>query len=315
MTLMDRRPLVSIIIPAYNHEKYINDCLDSVAAEEYPSLEVIVLDDGSTDSTFSAAVEWQTENSKRFSSMQVLQQENRGVAKTLNTLIGLTSGAYVVPLASDDRLAQGGLKVRIEALEANPHWLVVIGDCAVIDSWSNRIADSACATLYGANRNALADPTRIRAELLTRWSVPGPAAMLRRVTYVGADGVGLYDESLMIEDREFFLRLLARGALGYIPHVVGEYRLHGLNSIRPVSRSQRAALHRCLAESETRHVGQFRGLDAKVLSASARFQAAAADFYEGLSMSTALKLLGTTLFYRFLAAILRARRSVALAST
>ncbi|MDP9227315.1 MAG: glycosyltransferase family 2 protein, partial [Actinomycetota bacterium] len=98
---MTNPPLVSVVIPAYNHARYIASTLDSVVREGYPNLEILVLDDGSTDQTFAAATAWAERNQRI--PIQVTQQENAGLTKTLNRLLEAANGDFVAYLASDDR--------------------------------------------------------------------------------------------------------------------------------------------------------------------------------------------------------------------
>ncbi|WP_166792661.1 glycosyltransferase [Cryobacterium algoricola] len=248
-------PLVSVLVPAFNHQEYIEACLDSVAASGYAPLEILVIDDGSTDATFPRASAWMEKNSHMLSRGEVRQQPNEGITRTLNTLVGMALGQYVVILGSDDALEPGGIGIRVAALELHPKWLAVFGDCSVIDSAGRITAASALSSLHRAHVPSLRDPRRIARELILKWSVPGPAMMARRSAY-SAEGVGQYDERLRVEDRDFYLRLLCVSALGFTPETVAKYRLHGLNSI-----FQGSSVSRDMTTAEWQSVSNFRGLN------------------------------------------------------
>ena len=94
-------PLVSIIIPLYNVEKYIAKCLESVSAQSYSNYEVIIVDDGSTDSSASIAKEY-VERDSRFN---IITQKNTGVSTARNTGLERASGDYVVFIDADDFIA------------------------------------------------------------------------------------------------------------------------------------------------------------------------------------------------------------------
>jgi len=94
-------PLVSILIPSYNHESYIKEALDSSLNQTYDNLEILVLDDGSSDNSISIIKEYANKYPKK---IKFFQQENSGVAKTLNKLINLSQGKYLSLMASDDIL-------------------------------------------------------------------------------------------------------------------------------------------------------------------------------------------------------------------
>ena len=108
---MHNSPLVSVIIPAYNVEKYIDDCLKSVFAQSYQNFEIIVIDDGSTDST--------TEKVKGYedSRLRYYYQENSGVSKARNYAMSLAKGNYVALLDSDDWWHEDKLEKQLKVLE------------------------------------------------------------------------------------------------------------------------------------------------------------------------------------------------------
>ncbi len=83
-------PLVSVIVPAYNHEAYLSQALDSIRDEGYPNTEIVLLDDGSTDHTWDVAVGWQKQNAGR-SLMTARHQPNAGLTVTLNRLLAFSA--------------------------------------------------------------------------------------------------------------------------------------------------------------------------------------------------------------------------------
>lgn len=82
-------PLASIVVPAYNHENYVAECLESVLAQDYPNIELIVINDGSTDSTGQRIEEFLKKNGQRF---RYVSKPNEGLVKTLNAGIRLSFG-------------------------------------------------------------------------------------------------------------------------------------------------------------------------------------------------------------------------------
>lgn len=225
MTSSARWPLVSVIVPAYNHAKYIAVCLESIYADTYPEIELIVLDDGSKDETYIIAKRWAEFKAHRFRSVKIERQENQGIAKTLNTMISWANGDFIALLASDDMLITAGLQARVEALQKRPDWLAVFADCVVIDSEGSHVASSGLAYL-GACIKRLLDEKSIARELILNWSMPGPVFMARREAYDRDVGVGPYDESLAYEDRYMYVRLLSRRAVGFLNKTVAGYRVH-----------------------------------------------------------------------------------------
>jgi glycosyltransferase involved in cell wall biosynthesis len=256
-------PLVSIIVPLYNHARYIEVTLESFRTEGYPALEVVILDDGSTDDCFEVARDWLKAHPNAFKNVVLERQENQGITKTLNRLVGLSHGTYITMVASDDLLLPGGIQVRLEALEARPDWLAVFGDATVIDDGGKMTAPSALEYIRGSNKRALTHDDLRALELILRWAVPGPVLLSRREAFDLERGVGGYDETMFIEDRDYYLRLLARRALGFVDHRVAAYRWHARNAIR--SGSSIARVYDAVYRAEAQHVTAFSGAEREAL--------------------------------------------------
>ncbi|WP_175577743.1 glycosyltransferase family 2 protein [Mongoliimonas terrestris] len=254
---MTSLPLVSVLVPAYNHSAYVAECLDSILSDGYPNLEVLVLDDGSADGTYEVAAAWRDAHPDAFHRFVLERQANQGVNTTLNRLIRMASGSHVALLGSDDRLLPGGIAARIAALRHNPQWRAVFGDCELIDGSGALTHPSAFDALHGADRAALADPMTLNTELIWRWSVPGPVLLVERAVYTEPGGYGFYPEDRIVEDRHFYLTLLANRQIGYIDVKVAAYRLHGAN----VSRTRGVEIERQNREAELILARSFVGRD------------------------------------------------------
>ena len=101
---MSQTPLVSVAIPAYRHERYIETCLASVCAQTYPELELVLIDDGSPDATFERAGEYLARHGHRFRRVVLEKRQNSGVSANSNACIAACQGEWVHLLGSDDRL-------------------------------------------------------------------------------------------------------------------------------------------------------------------------------------------------------------------
>ena len=255
-------PLVSVLVPAFNHQEYIKCCLDSIAESSYVPLEILVIDDGSSDATYARACAWMDDNAHRVKRVTVCRQANQGITRTLNALISLARGEYIALLGSDDVLESDGIALRVSALQRHPGWLAVFGDCSVIDGVGQLQSVSVLDSMYHACIPALLNPRRIARELILRWSVAGPSLLVRRTAYDVDIGVGLYDERLQVEDRDFYLRLLSINGLGFIHATVARYRLHGENSIF----SRGSNVTNDVVSAEWRNATSFRGLNRWLLT-------------------------------------------------
>ncbi|MFV7706699.1 glycosyltransferase [Shewanella algae] len=245
-------PLVSILIPVFNHSKFVLDCLNSMLTIDYQNIELVICDDGSTDDSYSKVKTWLESNSSVRA--KLFTQENQGVCKTLNRLIKESSGEYLALCASDDCLTPDSIKLRVLALQQHPNKLAVIGDALLIDQESNVIARSAMKYLYKTNYYRL--QTDLISELIFRWSVVGPSLLINKDAY---NQIGLYDEGLRVEDRDFYLRLLKENNLIFIPEIVSCYRIHTGNASRK-SKAARLVVFKDVAVSNYKHAGSFTGL-------------------------------------------------------
>lgn len=229
MNKPDTTPLVSVLIPLYNHARYIKRCLDSILEDGYPRVEIIIIDDGSKDDSVALTQQWYAEQEpERIERFELKSRPNRGVTRTANELIANAHGDYLVFLASDDFLLPGGITARLEYLRLHPAKLAVFGDCIVVDDGDSKTHDSGIADLYGGHIKCLMKDDLLALELIYNWCVTGPGFMAYRKLF---DQIGLYDESLTVEDWDMYLRIAARGLLGFIPSPVAAYRYHGGNSV------------------------------------------------------------------------------------
>lgn len=141
------QPLVTVIIPAYNAEKTIGETLESVFRQSYPSVEVIVVDDGSTDNT-PALVE---NYAKTYMNIRYIRQENSGVAAARNTGIRASKGEYVAPLDADDLWHPRKLEFHIAALEdAGPQAAVAYSPFRVLNKLGE-VVDNSRKFAYSGN--------------------------------------------------------------------------------------------------------------------------------------------------------------------
>lgn len=251
--------LTSVIVPVYNHEKYVVECLGSIRDSDYRPLELIIIDDGSNDRSGEYISAWLSENDHFFVRTEFHRQENVGVCKTLNRLIALAQGEIIVLVASDDLLLSAGISLRVAYLQANPQLLAVFGDAAMIDGNSAIICHEFEKNVKKGNKKALADPRFIAKELILKWSVPGPVFAAWRKTFDPVIGVGPYDESLLFEDRDMYLRLLAHGKLGYIPDEVALYRFTQQSLCQDSDRN--ITLRRSLIKCERNARNNFNGVE------------------------------------------------------
>lgn len=242
-------PLVSVLIPAFNHERFVRRCLDSVLEDPYPAKEIVIIDDGSSDRTGDEIADWIAAHGHELR-VEYVRRENRGIAATLNELAARARGEFLRLGASDDYLLPGGLDALVRYLLLHPRKRAVIGDSIVVDQDGRKLHDSGMRDLHGADKRLYSSDDGIRRAVITQWAIGGPVALLRKSALETADR---WTEGLRIDDWDFFLRLAACDALGFIDVSVCAYRLHGNN----LSKTRHVAT-RVVNLSESRLVAQRR---------------------------------------------------------
>ncbi|MBR0467933.1 glycosyltransferase [Candidatus Saccharibacteria bacterium] len=112
---MNNKPLISIIIPIYNAAKYLPYCLDSVIGQTYQNLEIILVDDGSTDNSYQIAKNY----AKKDSRIKLTHQKNQGLSGARNTGIAKSTGTYLAFVDSDDEIGPGFAKKLLNPYQKN----------------------------------------------------------------------------------------------------------------------------------------------------------------------------------------------------
>jgi len=205
---------VSVIIPAYNQAQYLSDAVNSVLDGTYSDLEIIIVDDGSTDNTPIIV--------KRFTDPRVryIYQENRGLAGARNTGIRNTTGQYIAYLDSDDLFTPKKLEILTSKLDTEPEFGLVAGQNILIGDDGTELDEIFDTPLPGDGAKLLlGNPITVGSVLLRReWQ----------------EKAGFFDESLRsYEDWDMWLRLAKLGCkMSWVPKPVYYYRFHDAQMTR-----------------------------------------------------------------------------------
>jgi glycosyltransferase involved in cell wall biosynthesis len=224
----NKLPLVSILIPFYNHNHFIKQTLDSIKEDTYENKEIIIINDGSSNPDDSNILKWVNEHPEV--KVQYIKRENKGLTKTLNELIDLARGEYILVCASDDYLINNTINSRIAILKNKPEKMILISDNIVVDNESQVISNSNLFEFRrkGKKTNYFTD-NGLKKELIGRWALAGPCFLAKKEIYTT---IGKYDESLIIEDWDFFLRAAAKNLILFYDAKVSAYRIHENNTIK-----------------------------------------------------------------------------------
>lgn len=98
------KPLVSVIVPVYNMQEYLDDCVNSIAESLYPAIEIIIADDGSQDDSYRTAMKL-AEKWRQRCSIKIIHQKNQGVSSARNNAIAAASGEFILPVDGDDKIS------------------------------------------------------------------------------------------------------------------------------------------------------------------------------------------------------------------
>ncbi len=205
-----RDPLVSVIVPCYNGAAFLEETLRSALAQSYAEVEVVVVDDGSTDSS--------PEIARRFP-VRYIRQPNRGLCEARNAGIRESKGDYLVFLDADDRLKPGAIEAGLRALAQRPDCAMAVGDHMFITADGGYLASSTKECSTHSHYEALLKSNFI--EMIA-------SVLFRRSIF---DEVGGFDATLRVaEDYELYLRIARALPICCHAAIVAEYRKHGTNT-------------------------------------------------------------------------------------
>jgi len=220
---LDSVPLISVLIPSYNHQEYVIDCLESIKNSTYPRLELVLSDDCSGDATYELAKVWIDLYADRFEqAIAIRQPRNLGLVKNLQFLFNNCRGTYLAYLASDDLLVPSGISDRLRVFGEGEDIDAVFGNCQLISESGAVIRDRFLAPHIS---ETFASEKFLLCALIRFWGPAGPSMMLRRTAILEAGSLGHLPEDLHFEDRYIYIRLAAQRKLRFTNCVVAKYRV------------------------------------------------------------------------------------------
>jgi len=206
-------PLVSVICLCYNHDRYVREAVQSVLDQTYHPIQLIVVDDCSTDNS-AAVIE---EMVKRHPEIHFIRhQTNVGNCRSFNEGLAITKGSYVIDLAADDALLPSRVEQGVRALEGRLEYGVQFSDAEIIDEDGRKLG------LHSDRFPHETIPSGfIFLQILSRYFINSPTMMMRKSLL---DELGGYDESLAYEDFDFWVRSSRNTQYLYIPEVLMKRR-------------------------------------------------------------------------------------------
>lgn len=206
---------VSVLVPAFNRADYIKETVNSVLTQDYPNVELIVVDDGSTDGTFEILSEYAGRGKLKL--LTHPGRENKGQSAALNLALDAASGEFIAILDSDDLFLPGKLSAQVEYLNKHPDVGLVYG--------MGEGVDGSGQWLYDIHSPDHVEPNDPNAVLLDCYFLLPQNALVRRSVY---DQVGCFEEDFRAaQDHDMLVRIAEKTRFGFIPIKVFQYRRHG----------------------------------------------------------------------------------------
>ena len=221
MTKNNKNPLVTVVVPAYNHEDFVEGCVESILSQDYKEIELFVINDGSTDGTGKKIEDLCKKYGDR---INYINKENEGLISSLNIALHKGRGKYFCELASDDSWVEGSLSARVEFLENNTFYDAVFGDIYYVENGIRTDKRLVSTVKYGGydskkhNVNHLLEIKRM---------IVFPTGLFKRQVLID---IGAFDDDFRnFEDIATRYKLVAKAKVGYIDEPLLWYRKHDAN--------------------------------------------------------------------------------------
>ena len=199
------KPLISIVLPSYDGEKYLSQSIDSVLGQSYSNLELLIVDDASKDSTLDIARHYEKLDTR----VKVINNEvNQGLPKSLNIGFAKAAGEYLSWTSDDNYYEKNALEKMHRFMELNEDCVMVCADYKIL-----RDGGKTSLRRVEASPESMLKQCGVGACFLYRAKV--------------AREIGAYDESrFLVEDYDYWLRLGLAGKIGELHEVIYTYRQH-----------------------------------------------------------------------------------------
>lgn len=213
---------VSVVISSYNHAPYIESSILSVLQQTYPDIELIVVDDGSTDDSVAIIRRLACQYDFDFS-----VQTNKGLTRTLNEAFARCTGEYLAPFGSDDIMLPERLQVQISYMQDKPEVGMCCGNIELIDAAGNPY-DPADKGIEAPFKRISFDDLFIHRKS----GLSAPTMLIRREAFERAGG---FNPEIRLEDLYIQLKILSLGYyIDKLPVLMARYRKHPTNSYKNI---------------------------------------------------------------------------------
>lgn len=223
--------MLTVVIPSYNHEHYIRDCLAAACKIKVQYLKILVIDDGSTDGTVEVVNNFMAAN--KSVSIEMIEKPNSGLVSSLNLALSFVKTEFIYICASDDIPVPAGIEACISFMAKEKKYNFIIGGAK---KFSDETDES---DVYGAEQNAFLNLPPSKRHRKSFFNYPSPLLIQSSVFRTQSiKNIGGWDSELILDDYPFFVEILRNyPVIGsdfyYLPEVFSvKYRQHPNNSYR-----------------------------------------------------------------------------------
>ena len=210
-------PKVSVIVPSYNHERYLTQAIESILRQTFSDFELIVIDDFSEDGSAKIISEY----AKKDDRIRCLfHKSNQGIARTLNEGMPMSRGEYIAYTSSDDIWEKERLEVGVEIMDRSPNVGLLHSESVVIDG-DGRLTGQKFNSIYPSPTGKYSG--NLFGALLRRNFMCGSSILIRRESI---EGLRFNEELKYLNDWLFHLELSERNRFYYVSHPLVRYRVH-----------------------------------------------------------------------------------------
>lgn len=240
---MNASPLVSVIMPFLNAERFFRESIESVLAQTYSNWELLLCDDGATDGSSAIAGQYASRFSEKVRHLQHPNRENRGASAARNLGLHAARGEFIAFLDADDVWLPNKLADQVPILQARPEAIMIYGSTQLWFSWTGREEDRQRDHVpsIGFEPNSLHIPPTLIVPYFLRRQVPTPctcSVLLRREAAVR---VGGFEDSFrtIYTDQALYVKLCLVGSVFVADGCWDKYRQHEASSYQTVKRTGR----------------------------------------------------------------------------
>lgn len=211
---MSENPLVSVLLLSMNHELFIERCIKSLKHQTYRNIEIIYLDNASSDNTFEVgkrALEQSGISYKIFSN-----KESNGISKNVNFLYQHSSGEFIAPLSTDDWLTPDSIEEKIKYCRRHPEYGMIYNSCYFFNYATRQTG--ICAKKYKFKEGW------VLSDLLKEYFISTTGYLIKRSTI---EVVGNFDENSLLEDWDMCIRIAEKFPIGLVNKELAYYGIKG----------------------------------------------------------------------------------------